>query len=375
MELKPKILPLKATSKISKDFIFIDTNFKSAQFIAKHLTKNSPPRIPSISPTSEEILQFAILETQIADLEQHIKKIYGAELRNIDFHGRLSHQRLVWQDEEFIKLIQDPMIVKALFYRAQNCKEQKLDEESGYTLSSMVLYGLASNRLSYLISATPNRLPKGIHPPELTQDFLQSITKGFTAVQNVLNQLIPISTIPIEPQELQQIEEQIVNASFKQLLNAITCYVKDKARAEELAKGASLATGLESMNLQCLQPMDDYEVHADNDDVGHAKVLRFTLYSHTLDPRHLIAAIWSLTSAQPVSEEYQSKQKSLIKLLKGAQDGSIGDEATLIMKIKLQQILTIIVDKCTAKKTGVTIEEVSKALNDDFRDVEASPPN
>lgn len=339
------------------NFAEMESRYSQLKIIARSLTTPTI-QIPEIVYTKDEDEAWKSLP-KIQAVETYLKNTYGNELEDQEFHGRLSHQRIIWQDEKFIALLQDLETVKAIFFYAYHKTEKPLTT-SGYTLSSMILYGLSSNLLSYLLKATPNWKTTKFSPHEMTRDFLQSVQKGLDNITKVLLSATPLTEIEIPSDEYLKIEKLLVTSSSHQLYNAIVLYVKDKQRAQDIVKGVSKATGLEAMNRQCLAGMQDFQDYADWK--GLVLALNLDIYSHLLDAKHLAAAIAHFDDPAGLSDQELEGQKLLKTLLQKTFDESIEQEACELMKSKLQQILLLIIEKCRETKNETMLSLISETL-------------
>ena len=294
------------------------------------------------------------------------------------WHGRLSHQRILWQDESFVQAIQNPLIVKVILARAAQKGESSLGGQ--HTLSSLLLYGLKSNRISYLSTVTPNwnfkphvegitwsglrimtlRTEKDEVPRKVQPVYVENIKKGLKTLQQVLISLPPFPENS-DTAELQKISDQISKASFSNLLKIIQVLIKDRKTAENLVRGvAGHSTDLGSMNSQCLEVMTEYKNLLAYHKGDHAAVLGYGLVSHALDARHLAAASYFLNSGEPINESLLESQEILRELIQSASAESFDPEARDLIKIRLQQIIQLIVDD--REKLNIPLSAVSHVL-------------
>jgi hypothetical protein len=359
-----------------EDLLTTDLEYKELQGMAKKMTLEFPPKIPSINFTDDERNKLAESIKAVQELEEHIYNEYGNELSNLGWHGRLSHQRILWQDESFVQAIQNPLNVKVILARAAQQEESSLGEQ--HTLSSLLLYGLKSNRISYLTTVAPSwcfkphlegitwsklakmalNIEKDELPRKVQPAYVENVKKGLKTLQQVLTSLPPLPEDP-DMVELQTISDQISKASISDLLKIIPMLIKDREIAENLVRGvAGHSTDLGSMNTQCLEVMTEYRKLLAYHKGDHAAVLGYGLVSHALDARHLAAASYFLNSGEPIDQQLMESQETLRELLQSAE--SLDPEARDLIKIRLQQIIQLIVEN--RKKLNIPLNAISQVL-------------
>jgi hypothetical protein len=344
----------------------------------------SSKKMPKVSLSANESKEFGKAQKKVKELESHLLKKYGSDFASVGWHGRTSFQRIVWQDPKFVKAIQDPLVVKAIFINAANKQEGNL---AGNTLSNLMLYGLGGNRLSYLISVSPNwdSKPSGVTwdklsdmgllsaksetPRKVSSEYLEDVGKALASLKNVLSSSSGISSVEASPQ-VSTINRQINNASLSDLLNAFTQLVNDDTKIRGITLGvAGPSTEPNRMAGQCYEVMSTYSQLLELNKGDHAAVLGYGLVSHALDARHLAAALY--VSANPASsyvkqiqdrygDKLEEGKQALMQLIDDAKNGKLDEEASNLLKVRLQQIMTIVAS--STDKLGITPQDVSSAL-------------
>lgn len=327
-----------------------------------------PMKIPTIVLTPDEEQHIDEAYAKIEELENSIKSKYENEIDKFNWHGRTSFQRLVWQDEGFLKAIQDPLIIKAILIKAKNKKETPLKKDIG-TLSELMLYALGSNQISYLITAAPNFYNRPINagaewknlkdmvvhcfqtenPKEITQEYLQNANKAFASLKNVLNEHFP----PHGSIEAKSIENEALHKmSVSELIDKLNAMIDTDEKIFEFtysAAGAKTRPG--PMAAQCFEVMMDYNNLLKHHGGDHSKVLGYGLISHALDAKHLAAALYCVKNPKSkvhgfVVIEYDNRLapgfETFSKLINDAKEGKLDPMATMLLKIRLQQMVSLV---------------------------------
>ncbi len=330
-------------------------------------------RLPEIKVGADEQAEIDVQLKEVESFEGKLKNKYAKTFNNTGWHGRNSFQRILFQEPEFAEKMSNPAFVKALLIRAQKKQETALNANNTkgkdeITLSSLVLLGLAGSFPSYLATAAPNWVsaPKvgnvswdklkimkinDKDQPEHTKpdiEHLKGIQKALGNIKTILKESLPAETKGAE--DLRPVYENILKAPIaaqiellKSVLNA------NEGNAEALTYGAAgLSTMPRSMNIQTLEVMSEFKHLLAHENGDYAAVLGYALVSHALDARHLIASIWGMEKKLNVASGGSSllqAQTSLQELLDGCQNGSLGPEVEALMKVRLNQVLMVVVGK------------------------------
>ena len=172
----------------------LDSKYIKLQFVARQLTT----KLPEIPLSLSDRFKVNFINKKLDEIEQDLKG--GGQFSKAGWHGMQSLQRIVWQNEQLIETLKnDPLAMKAILIRKKQGKEAILGQagQIPLTLSSLLLYGLSSNQLSFLATATPNfsYKPKAIdwtsltqmnvgskeeEPRRITQEYLERINQCFS---------------------------------------------------------------------------------------------------------------------------------------------------------------------------------------------------
>lgn len=359
-------------------------------------------KIPEITLSEEEKKGFEAAKEKVKDLEQYIKDTYHAHFDAVpmQWHGRLSLQRMLWQDARFVEAIADPLVIKAMLIQTKENTEMNLASNEKFFLSSALLFGIGSNRLSYLVSVTPNwpQKPSKVEwkdykssmsldnilsvdeePRKVSETNLKGIHKGLQLLAQTLNMAAPAD--PSAPSPLRTVDEAISHASVADLIKAFNLFIDNDAKAKKLIDTGS-TTKPYQMASQCFAVMLGYKELLDIEKGDHSKVLGYGLVSHALDARHLAAALFLLNHPESDAanilhhkpeasldsncfkenpEALETAKAYLSTLLKDASEGKLDAQATLLLKIRLQQVLHAIVE--SSNKLELDLATITHAIN------------
>jgi hypothetical protein len=374
---KPKTL-----ETVMKD---LETQYADLSLIIRSITPSLKISIDTLN--SNEIAHLNQAQAKVAHLETHLKNKYEKDFSNLGWHGRSSFQRIVWQDQEFVKAIQDPLVIKAILINAANKQEENLS--SGSTLSGLMFYGLGTNRLSYLISVSPNwenkpagvswdylqrmRLPSNNNNPEtprkVTYEYLEDINQALSSLKEVLSSSAINSKINFSA-ELSVINTQITHASIADLIRAFKQIINNDNKIFALTySSAGSSTCPDNMAGQCYEVMMSYPSLLDLNKGDHAAVLGYGLVSHVLDAKHLAAIIYMAANPNSsyvklIYNKYGNKldaaKEYLNNLLNDASAGKLDANASHLLKIRLQQLMSTLVENHS--NLGLSVSEISTAL-------------
>lgn len=348
-----------AIKDFEKEMNALDSKYATLSSIALSLTRKE---IKNPTMTDEE---FKEGKEKFLALHKKLEATHGEEFKNQEWHGRLSFQRILWQDPDFVKAIGDPAVLKFILWNGDSFKIQ------GNDIRGLMLYGLGANRLSYLTSVTPNwmTLPDaGINQAYLLG--INSTAKGgpisSTMTETYLEDLKKaldtfMSVIDVSPPQPSTIHQQIDSASVSDLLAVFKNVINDDKKAKDLIYvPGNPSTEPKAMARQTYEGMANYESLLALHEQDHAAVLDYGLISHVLDARHLAATIYisqhpdsafkaeleSLTSTQnPTYQEgIQKGEKYMNTFLQAAQNDEKSYEAACL-KIRLQQMILLILEK------------------------------
>lgn len=398
---KPEAL----NTNVTDDAKYHDLQAKSKTLIHPYSTLPIPLSAKEQSGLDEAKRSIEFLESNL------IRDIAGEK---VDYQGTI---RAIWQDDQFVKALADPLKVKAILLRAQNLEEKELG--NGVTLSSAIIQGLATNRPIYLATASPGFERSfnlgGTNPTSAKEDEVEyveyyeeveveegseseveeevewteeevwyeeeenAVPAGADIVRKVdknyaNNFVIALDTLQdvfteldIEPAEgsmqSEAISEQIDNASVSELLTAFRELVNDNAKASALIFATPDNDGkrLKEVQSETYKVMKEYHNVVREHRGDHEAVLGYSLFSGALDARHLVATLRGIQSGDNIENEALRQGKSNLEdLLRMALSGDLDEKTTFLIKARLQQVLTMVVND--ADKLGIKLDDVSKAL-------------
>jgi hypothetical protein len=382
------------SQNIPKVLMNLDNQFIQTQSIAKEWM--STKTIPQIDFTKAEKKLMKSKKKEVEELEKYLVEKYASDFNSpagLVWHGRTSYQRIIWQDEKFIAAMSDPLFVKVLLDRATPKKakkgEMKKEEpqlgnvDKNLSLSSLVLSGLSSNKISYLASVSPNWMKtpdvKGVNwnsalvqmnvpgketePRVVSSDYLRNMHKALVNMQQVLN-IAQKNELTSEPSN-EMVNQFIANGTNSQLLDVIEILVKNDNTIGVITAGvAGSSTKPTHMNEQCLEVMSQYSKLLEHHKGDHAKALGYGLVSHALDAKHFIAALYfldkPLENDPPINEQRQQVlnegKMALRNLLSDLKKGLGEPEADALLRSRLQQMLSHVVS--IKKDIGLTDEKL-----------------
>lgn len=356
----------------------LSATFADVKQIAKAMTATFPMVIPEIKLSQDELDQMSTVEEKIQEFEEYLSIKYKVDFSTggFNWHGRISLQRLLWQDEKFLELIQDPLAVKVILNRAQEKKEKVW--KAGTTISGLMFYGLSSQRLDYLTTAAPNwynapqvdnidwKILKAFtklipetseHPHILTNKYLENLSKSLSTIQAVL---ASEKKDFISPENI--LYKEVDSASSIKLLNSFYVMISDFHKINDFTQSAAPLTDYPNMLKQCLSIMTNYDKLLEHHHGDHGSVFGYGIISHGIDARHLAAGIYALENdpAHPYLLAYAEGAKALSNLIMAVKDGSLPQKDHLLFKIRLQQILTLIIDE--SAKLDLNLENIEHVL-------------
>lgn len=353
------------TPEIKKEKIAIISDLNETSARMRPHVKQLITNIPPISFTEEERERIESTASLRKELEDTLSEKYGSDFDNLGWHGRMSQQRILWQNPQFLNLIQDPLVIKLILLR--RCLNMEKNLGAGNKLSSLLLHGLANNNISYLATASPNWDSKprvrGVSWSKL-EDMrcwssretskkvsLETLKLTLNGLNNIETVIENMSAPPTENAALTQCQEAINSATSGQILSTIDTLFQDRLldvnKTALIVQGqAGASTGIDRMTGQCLEVMTEFDALLKFHGGDHAAVLGYGLVSHALDSKHLLAAIiYGIKLNHPFYRRVQDLRaiNALKQLLDGACDGSIGPWAAELMRIRLQQVMSLIV--------------------------------
>lgn len=337
----------------------LDNDYRKSQLICRRLVDLKKI---TINFTEDEKKRLSEVEKDIVNLEKHLMKTYQKDFSSLGWHGRQSFQRIFFQDEPVIAALKDPLFVKVLLNNKWNGSEK--DFGSGVTLSGLFLGGLSSNRLSYLTTVSPNWIARPkvndealdfgcmspgdqieTTPYRVSQQYLLDIEKDFAVVQGVLEEIAKDNSINIDIVR-EPVMREISEASIEQLIGVFHELINDDKRIDIITNGvAGGSTKPTAMFYQCLSVMNPFKTLLKGCEYDYSRVLGFGLVSHALDARHIAAALYYLNKNEKVNEQYADGLKAINKLLEDARSGNLPKRAEKLIRIRLQQVIIIIINK------------------------------
>ncbi len=369
---KPDVTPSQIS--ILRD---LNTNFRPLArfFTEQHLVLKKKGK-KGVQQTFQAIFDKAEKEkqkdaiAQVKALTTHLCKRYNLDFQNDGWHGYTSLGRVIWQDEEFIRLItKNPFILVALVLGDQNLSEG--------SLGGILLAGPGRQELAYLATVAPN----WIKAPQT-----------FTWKLNVMNpHNMPLQETPFHPtlEYLNHFKEMLVgisqtlalaesiekdsfdasmtwveSASVIELLDKYKQCVTDTKLAQEITYSTAGDSTLPwNMAQQCFEVMytyrEIYEHHkSDSTSMGYG------LVSHALDARHLAAALYFINKKETLKEEsnwsamyHKNYQGSLgvgitnfTSMIERMKSDTASPEDQELFKIRLQQLLKLVISKAKEKR-------------------------
>lgn len=366
----------------------LEIEYADLILIIESLTVSFPPKIPTVILNNNEIANLKRAQEEVAKLEKHLKNKYLVDFKDLGWHGRTSWQRILWQDEEFIKAIQYPLMIKAILINAANKQERDLSEKT--TISSLMFYGLKTNRLSYLISVSPNwcNKPNCIswnslksmnlsinnleNPRKITLKYLENVNKSLKSLREVL---ISSDCTSVEKDvKLLAINQQILNASLPDLISAFKQVVNNDDKIYKMTfSAAGASTRPHRMAGKCYEVLMNYENLLKRHNGDHATILGYGLVSHALDARHLAAAIYisehpNSIYVNKINKRYENRldlhkaKEVLDTLLDHTSMGKLDLESYTLLKVRLQQLMSLVVTN--RQDLGLEVDEISNALTE-----------
>lgn len=338
------------TNTLEQKLNDLDSQYIDLQIIAKSIIQDHFGKIPFTPFSSKEKQRSSWLVNEVKELENYLKEKYAPDFSCIHWHGRMSWQRLIWQDQQFIQALSNPLIVKQIFTNANNKQETDIGGEN--FLSKIILYALADNRLSYLATAAPNlyNLPyiQGVTwshlnsilvtkiekecPLQISPAYIDSFTSAINSIKAVfdINALTLHSTMEIKKQK--EINHSILKLSAPDLMSRIVSLLNDPQKLSKFTQGAAgSSTGPVPMNNQYIDVLTKYDDILKYHSGDHASVLGYGLISHALDARHLASALC-----------FYNQKNNAYKLLTDLYNEELPPNALLLLKIRLQQIVSMI---------------------------------
>lgn len=348
----------------------IENELKSldTDYLNLSLSCNYPMKVPEILLNQDEKQKIDQAFAKVEELEKNLLNKYETEFESFNWHGRTSFQRIIWQDEGFLDAVQDPLVLKAILIRANQNKEPQLGKAG--PLSQLMLYALGSNQISYLLTTTPNfyRKPsndtgatwghlrdmrihydKGEDPREVSLERLQSANKALASLKEILAPHFP-SVSHLE--DSKKINHDIMKMSVSELIEKFGTEIDTDQKIRGLTySAAGDTTRPNRMAGQCFEVMLNYDKLLKFHDGDHSKVLGYGLVTHALDAKHLAAALY--TKLHPtaavlgyVKMEYNNALEPGIQtfnqLIQDAAEGKLDPTTTVLLKVRLQQLMSII---------------------------------
>ena len=314
------------------------------------------------------------VEARIRSLEDELIVRYGTAFQRLSWHGPTSLQRIVWQDAYALELLADAEIVQGvakLFLR-----EQESSMGPVMTLGRAIFAGLAGNRPSYLLTASPNwalrpralgvtferlrdmsvpNLEQG-EPFIVTDELLDAGAQVICAIQTALF----AQGTPCVPQQDQELWDAAQIASTATLTRGVSRLLSLE-QASLLMQSGNPSTSICRMAGQCIEVMHYYDAMLAHFDQAHERVLGFGLVSHALDAKHLVA---TLVKGEELAErpglDMQTGFDAFRHLVLNADNERLGQTANALMRVRFQQVFQVLTDQ--RDRLGLTVSHFRRAL-------------
>jgi len=334
--------------------------------IAKNITSTRPFILNPVNFSDAEKLKLPEQTKAINALEAALASAYAYDLsaKGVGWHGRQSQQRIIWQDPRVQAVLRDPAMSKVILHRAKTNAEKNLGD--GNTLSSLLLYGLATNSFSYLTTASPNwanapavpsvswthlsdmKVPLLSEVPlEVSSAYLAQVT---ASCQGFEQALLSVYGAPSGTSQLDEAVQQTSTAQLVEGIFDVFSTLTDVQIGPLVSGAAGNSTEYLRMNGQSLEVMNSFHqlLAANGGDYG--KTLGYGFVSHALDAKHLAAAMFGIQKGEALYRNVTTTtaQDNLKALIKKAVAGELGEPANSLMKTRLEQVFILITDKASA---------------------------
>lgn len=314
-----------------------DLQSQPACVAAQEMTRKFPPKIPSSVKrwNKSETAQLDGIRDRIASFETYFVKTYPK--LSLAWHGRLSFQRILWQDPHFLTLISGEdgqLVAKAILSSSEG---KRLADTC--TLRDLMLYGFSSNLPSYLCSAPPNwyQLPAFYEKEDLgtmgIRRTRQETSPKHESIEFQLFQKAHANVASVVAPQAFLREASVKDDGIEDLVEKIRTNVNESNIARICGGAAGASTAPELLNQQSEDVLRHFPKWLLQNKNSYVALMQEGLVSHALDARHLIAAIYF-------------RSDSLEKLLKAVDLQSRSNEdafsASVLIKIRLRQSLLVI---------------------------------
>ena len=328
-------------------------------------------KLPSLSQQDRQRA-----EAQLSEIEQQLTSSpYNVQFGEVNWHGMLSLQRIIWQFEPFLEAIQDPAVVIVLLERAKSGDGKTIaDDGRKLTLSGALLYGLKDNSLSYLYCACPHWTavhyqdqsgqPNPDAEVKINPETLLEFRKGLAVLDQVFTEVEKKNSLSLDQVSLEA-RGIVQNASVDTLLKMADHFLSSKEIASEFVKIPSRSAGkVLVMAKEAGELVGTALVYYPDDNV---KALQSANAAHGLDPRHLGAVLYWMKDGSVIEDmdenvrEAAKSQLNVIKdLIEAAQAGTLDPTRQALLEVFLRQLLEFMINnpQLVNKKPNTMLNEL-----------------
>jgi len=342
-------------------------------------------KLPSLSQQDRQRA-----EAQLSEIEQQLTSSpYNVQFGEVNWHGMLSLQRIIWQFEPFLEAIQDPAVVIVLLERAKSGDGKTIaDDGRKLTLSGALLYGLKDNSLSYLYCACPHWTavhyqdqsgqPNPDAEVKINPKTLLEFRKGLAVLDQVFTEVEKNNSLSLDQVSLEA-RGIVQNASVDTLLKMADHFLSSKEIASEFVKIPSRSAGkVWMMAKEAGELVGKALVYYPEDKV---KALQSANAAHGLDPRHLGAVLYWMKDGSVIEDmeenvrEAAKSQLNVIKdLIEAAQAGTLDPTRQALLEVFLRQLLEFMINnpQLVNKKPNTMLSELKELAPPSIPDDDSS---
>jgi len=342
-------------------------------------------KLPSLSQQDRQRA-----EAQLSEIEQQLTSSpYNDQFGEVNWHGMLSLQRIIWQFEPFLVAIQDPAVVIVLLERAKSGDGKTIaDDGRKLTLSGALLYGLKDNSLSYLYCACPHWTavhyqdqsgqPNPDAEVKINPETLLEFRKGLAVLDQVFTEVEKKNSLSLDQVSLEA-RGIVQNASVDTLLKMADHFLSSKEIASEFVKIPSRSAGkVWVMAKEAGELVGKALVYYPEDKV---KALQSANAAHGLDPRHLGAVLYWMKDGsviedmeENVREAAQSQLNVIKDLIEAAKAGTLDPTRQALLEVFLRQLLEFMINNpgLVGKKSDTMLSELKELAPPSIPDDDSS---